>query len=242
MNKRTILYALLSSLIILLPYSCGKYGQKDILKEGFINPPDSARPGVYWYFMDGNIDTRAMTADLESMKKAGIGYVLFLEVNVGVPRGKVDFLSEEWQESFKHAVRECERLGIKLIMGSGPGWAGSGGPWVKPEESMMHLVASDTVLTGPSSFNSVLPLPKPKKPFFGENSLTPELKKIRDDWYKDIRVLAFPAPSGSERIEDIDNKALFYRAPFTSQPGVSPFIPMYVNYEENSSSVIKKRK
>jgi predicted metal-dependent TIM-barrel fold hydrolase len=76
--------------------------------------------------MDGNTDREAMTADLESMKKAGLGYVLFLEVNVGVPRGKVDFLSEEWQDLFAHAVHECERLGIRLILGSGPGWAGSG--------------------------------------------------------------------------------------------------------------------
>ncbi|MDP4206726.1 MAG: hypothetical protein Q8859_12115, partial [Bacteroidota bacterium] len=26
-----------------------------IIKEGFLNPPVSATPGVYWYFMDGNI-------------------------------------------------------------------------------------------------------------------------------------------------------------------------------------------
>jgi hypothetical protein len=243
MNKKTSLYALLSFLFfILLLHSCNYSGEKDFLKEGFINPPDSARPGVYWYFMDGNIDSKAITADLESMKKAGIGYVLFLEVNVGVPRGKTDFLSEQWQDCFEHAVRECERLGIRLILGSGPGWAGSGGPWVKPEESMMHLVASDTLLTGPSSFNSVLPLPLPKKPFFGENSLTPELKKLRDDWYKDIRVLAFPTPSGAERIKNIDEKALYYRAPYTSQPGVVPYITMSDSYTENSGSAIKKEK
>jgi hypothetical protein len=242
MNKKTILYALFSTLLLLFLHSCSYYGKKDILKDGFINPPDSARPGVYWYFMDGNTDMKAMTADLESMKKAGIGYVLFLEVNVGVPRGKIDFLSDKWQESFKHAVRECERLGIKLILGSGPGWAGSGGPWVKPEESMMHLVAADTVITGPVVFNSLLPVPRPKKPFFGENNLTPELKKIRDGWYEDVRVLAFPTPAGSERIEDIDYKALYYRAPFTSQPGVAPFIPMFSSYNENSGSVIKKDK
>jgi hypothetical protein len=25
------------------------------LKAGFINPPNTAKPGVYWYFMDGNM-------------------------------------------------------------------------------------------------------------------------------------------------------------------------------------------
>lgn len=68
------------------------------LKSAFINPPDSCRPGIYWYFMDGNISKTGMTLDLESMKKAGIGSVVFLEVNVGIPRGPVDFLSEDWPE------------------------------------------------------------------------------------------------------------------------------------------------
>lgn len=230
-------------LIITLAFtalSCNNTVKDDYLKQGFLNPPDSAKPGVYWYFMDGNLDREAITADLESMKKAGIGYALFLEVNVGVPRGKVDFLSEEWQELFKHAVREAERLGIRIILGSGPGWAGSGGPWVKPEQSMMHLVASDTIVTGPSAFNGILQKPKPKKPFFGEGSLTPSLREQRDAWYEDVRVLAFPAPEGTDRIENIDEKALYYRAPYTSQPGVVPFISSLAEYKESPESAINK--
>jgi hypothetical protein len=237
-NFLTILFSLIG--FSLLTFSCDRFGKVDYLKEGFLNPPDSARPGVYWYFMDGNLDRKAITEDLESMKKAGISYALFLEVNVGIPRGKVDFLSEEWQELFKHAVREAERLGIRIILGSGPGWAGSGGPWVKPEQSMMHLVACDTIVTGPSSFNGILKIPRPKKPFFGEGSLTPALKELRENWYEDVRVLAFPAPSGSGRIENNDDKALYYRAPYTSQPGVVPFIPTQVSYNESKESVISK--
>ena len=72
----------------------------DDLEAGFHNPPPEARPGVYWYFMDGNLTRQGMTDDLEAMKAAGIGNLVFLEVNVGVPRGPVDFLSEPWQELF----------------------------------------------------------------------------------------------------------------------------------------------
>ena len=43
------------------------------LKKGFLNPPDSARPGVYWFIMDGNISKQGITSDLESMKAAGAG-------------------------------------------------------------------------------------------------------------------------------------------------------------------------
>ena len=239
MNKlRILLRQTFFIALSLLIFSCTNQGKDDLLKQGFINPPDSARPGVYWYFMDGNLNREGMTADLESMKKAGIGYVLFLEVNVGVPRGKIDFLSEEWQELYKHAVREAERVGIRVILGSGPGWAGSGGPWVTPAQSMTHLVASETTVTGPAKFNGKLPVPENKKPFFGEGSLTPNLKKIRDEWYENVAVLAFPENGSIEKIEGTDEKALYYRAPYTSQPGVLPYIKTYANYNESKGSAI----
>ena len=50
------------------------------LEKNFTNPPDSARPGVYWYFMNGNLNGKEMTADLESMKAAGLGSLIFLVV------------------------------------------------------------------------------------------------------------------------------------------------------------------
>ncbi len=243
MNKLFLTIRLIFVLSITgIMFSCNDHGSTDFLKEGFLNPPDSSRPGVYWYFMDGNLDRKAMTADLESMKKAGLGYVLFLEVNVGVPRGKVDFLSDEWQELYKHAVKEAERLGIRLILGSGPGWAGSGGPWVTPAQSMIHLVASDTTVSGPGEFNGKLTIPKPRKPFFGERSLSQTLKQQRDNWYEDVVVLAFPAPEVSLKIAQIDDKALYYRAPFTSQPGVLPYIPAPVIFHEIKGSAIDQSK
>ncbi|MCK9617743.1 MAG: glycosyl hydrolase [Lentimicrobiaceae bacterium] len=192
--------------------------------------------------MDGNTSREAMTADLESMKAAGIGYVLFLEVNVGVPRGKVDFLSDEWQDLYVHAVRESERLGIQIILGSGPGWAGSGGPWVKPEQSMMHLVASSTEVKGPSAFNAILTKPEPGKPFFGEGSVPKDLKQIRDGWYEDVAVLAYPTPKTATAIADVDEKALYYRAPYSSQPGVKQFLPAPASYPEIPGSAIDQSK
>ena len=78
----------------------------DSLKQDFKVPPDSSKPGVYWYFMDGNLSRDEMTKDLESMKEVGINNLIFLEVGIGVPRGPVNFMSEEWQDLFVHAVRD----------------------------------------------------------------------------------------------------------------------------------------
>ncbi len=195
----------------------------DDLAVRFQNPPDSARPGVYWYFMDGNLNRQEMTVDLESMKQAGIGNLVFLEVNVGVPRGPVDFMSEPWQELFVHAVREAERLGIEITLGSGPGWAGSGGPWVRPEQSMQHLVASSIEVKGPMHFNSKLPVPEPRSPYF--STVTKELQNKRQAYFEDVAVLAYPTLQADANVQSIDEKALYYREPFSSKPGVKPYLP-----------------
>ena len=90
----------------------------------------------------GNLTREGLTADLEAMRDAGIGGAIFLEVDLGIPRGPVKFMSPEWQQLFVHAVHESERLGIDLALGSGPGWCGTGGPWVKPEGWKVIIPAS----------------------------------------------------------------------------------------------------
>jgi hypothetical protein len=227
----------MASLVVVILSACSTTSD-DNLKNEFKDPPDSARPGVYWYFMDGNLSAEGMTKDLESMKKAGIGNVLFLEVNVGVPRGKVDFLSDEWQELYRHLVSEAERLGIEVTLGSGPGWAGSGGPWVKPEQSMRHLVASSVSVSGPAEYNGQLPKPDPKRPYFGEGALTQSLKKLWDDYYEDVFVLAFPTPDSEGKIAEADEKALYYRAPYTSREGVKPWLPAPAVFDEMPGSAV----
>jgi len=159
-SRKTILYIfagigtlILSTVIIGFGNKLADAGPLEGLASDFKSPADSSRPGVYWYFMDGNLSSKEMTADHESMKDVGLGNLVFLEVNVGVPRGPVDFMSDEWQELFAHAVRESERLGIDITLGSGPGWTGSGGPWVKPEQAMQHLVFSVTETEGPAKFD-----------------------------------------------------------------------------------------
>jgi hypothetical protein len=209
------------------------YAQVNNLKAGFIHPPGSASPGVYWYFMDGNMSAKSITDDLEAMKKAGIGNVIFLEVNVGIPRGPVDFLSDEWQNMFAHAVKEAKRLGIEITLGIGPGWTGSGGPWVPVAQSMQHLVSSTINITGGSNQPTKLPVPQPKAPYFGEGAFTPELKKQWNDFYEDVAVLAYPTSNTkSPQIEDIDEKALYYRAPYSSVKGVKQYLPYTATYPE----------
>jgi len=194
------------------------------MQRQFQSPPTDARPWVYWYFMDGNMTREGITADLEAMKAQGIGGAIFLEVDIGIPRGPVAFMGDEWRQLFVHAVKEARRLGIEIALGAGPGWCGAGGPWVKPDDAMQVLVASSATVTGPGKFNGVLEKPEPRDPFFGKGTLNPAAEKQWREFYRDVAVLAFPTPVGNARIENSDEKALYYRAPYSSQPGVKPYL------------------
>lgn len=200
----------------------------DTLKDAFQSPPDTAKPGVYWYFMDGNLSREEMTKDLESMKEVGISNLIFLEVGIGVPRGPVDFMSPEWQDLYVHAVREAERLGIKILLGAGPGWCGSGGPWVSPEESMKHLVFSETEIDGNANVDIVLPLPQQRS--------TP-WHTMKSDYYEDV--VAYAVPQGAiPVIKDINEKALYERYPYSSYPNVKSYLPAPVSFDPVNESKI----
>lgn len=216
----------------------------------FLNPPDTARPWVYWYFMDGNLTREGMTADLEALKSAGLGGAIYLEVGIGVPRGPVEFMSEPWQQLLGHAFHQAERLGLAMALTTGPGWCGSGGPWVKPENSMQHLVFAELAIHGPSHFDQVFPQPKPRTPFFGEETLSPELHALWKGFYIDVLVLAFPTPLTAATIPFIDEKALYTRGsyssqipgPYSSLPTVRPFFdPSEVTAEPPPSARIDRR-
>lgn len=194
----------------------------EALASGFVRPPAGARPWVYWFVMDGNLSREGITADLEAMRRVGIGGAIFLEVNVGVPRGPVDFMSDEWIGLFGHAAREAERLGIELTLISGPGWTGSGGPWVKPEDAM-HFVVTDTIsVRGGGKVSVELPRPRPRDPYFGNGNLTPSMLAQKESFYTDLFTLAYPKISGGASIPGIDEKALYVRHPYTSRPNTNP--------------------
>src|SRR5580693_4785309 len=83
----------------------------DSLETGFLNPPDSAKPHTWWQWMNGNITKEGITADLEAMKQIGLGGATVVNLDCDIPRGNVPFMSAEWQDDFKFALQEANRLG-----------------------------------------------------------------------------------------------------------------------------------
>src|SRR4030042_3027628 len=94
MNKR-LLVAFVTLVMVALCFAACAPKKEDPLRAGFVNPPDSARPWVYWFWLNSNITREGITADLEAMKRVGIGGVLIMEVDQGAPVGPASFMGAE---------------------------------------------------------------------------------------------------------------------------------------------------
>ncbi|MCX7011354.1 MAG: glycosyl hydrolase [Candidatus Sumerlaeota bacterium] len=187
----------------------------DSLEAGFGNPPESAKPWVYWFWINGNVSKEGITADLEALKYAGVGGVIWMEVGGGqwAPDGNVTPLSSQWHDCMQWAVRECARLGMEFDISVDFGY-GSGGPHITPELSMQKLVWSEKIIEGGRTLSVTL-----DKPGVSSKALPRSKAKVseavldqieRSDFYKDVAVIAVPLPESPEaqayRIADLQMK------------------------------------
>ncbi len=142
--------------LCLLALTCSLALGADPLRQLFDAPPESTKPYMYWYWLNNNVSAKGITADIEAMKQAGIGEVYIGHVvSDGIPEGTVPILSPEWWQLVTFAVREGDRIGVRVSMFNGPGWSQSGGPWMKPEQSMRYLVSAETRVAGGQTFSGV---------------------------------------------------------------------------------------
>jgi len=154
----------------------------ELLGQGFVDPPDSARPWVFWFWINSYVNKAGITDALESMKSVGIRGALILDAREGMGKLRAPagprFMSRQWQELFKYAVVEADRLGLQLSLNLCSGWD-CGGPWITPEHAIKDIVWSEVKVQGPAEVSRVLAQPK-----------------VVDDFYRDVAVIAYPNLDG----------------------------------------------
>jgi len=148
------------------------------LEAGFKSPPAEARPLAWWHWINGNITKAGIRADLEDMKRVGMGGAQMLDVSIYLPPGPVRYGSDLWHEQVQYAIRTANELGLELDLMNCPGWSASGGPWVTPEQSMKQFVWSEVDVEGGHQVDANLPQPRTNR-----------------DFYRDVAVLAVPRTS-----------------------------------------------
>lgn len=169
--------AVVAILLIMQPHVIVAVEYDGLARE-FLVQPANARPYTFWYWLDGNITREGITADLEAMKRAGMGGVELYNIAANGTAGMVKVLSPEWRELMKHAITTAGKLGLEVDLNNSPGgWSSSGGPWITPELSMQKLTWSEVRVQG-------------GKPYAGTLAQPP----TREGFYRDVAVLAFPTP------------------------------------------------
>ena len=121
------------------------------LAQGFVTPPDSAKPRTWWHWTNGNVTETGITKDIEWMKRVGIGGFQLVDVASGngqVVEPKINFGTPEWYHAVLHSAQLAKRLNMEMSIFSCAGWSEAGGPWVTPQMAMKRLVWSETDVTG----------------------------------------------------------------------------------------------
>ncbi len=204
--KRTVLFALFSAFCMVLP--------AQNLKQDFQNPPQEARPRVWWHWMNGNITQDGIRKDLNWMKNSGIAGFHNFDAGLSTPQiveKRLEYMTPEWKEAFRLTTHLADSLGLEMTIASAPGWSATGGPWVTPEEAMKKLSFSKMQITGGSKKPVTYTIPAAMKATgFFQNSPASDtassfsgVESKPNEYYKDIAVIAVKLPEADKTLQQM---------------------------------------
>jgi hypothetical protein len=178
----------------------------DVLAKGFATPPDSAKPRVWWHWMNGNITKEGIKLDIEWMHRIGLGGFQNFDASLDTPQvveKRLAYMRPEWKDAFKYAINLGDQLGLEMAIASSPGWSETGGPWVTPSQGMKKYVWSETAVEGGRPFTGTLAHPP------SATGLYQYLNNGEDPsahFYADSAVVAFPRPGSDIPLESLHPK------------------------------------
>jgi hypothetical protein len=206
-SHRNLLLSINVILIVLTGFvilDCkGPSKEGDSLEAGFLDPPDNARPRVWWHWMNGNITKEGIRADLEWMHRVGIGGFQNFDASLNTPQiveKRLVYMTPEWKKAFLFTTKLADSLGLEMAIAGSPGWSESGGPWVTPAQAMKKYVWSETRIEGVKPFKGILPEPPSTTgtfqniPIRTPFSATAESTPPTPVFYADAAVIAYKVP------------------------------------------------
>ena len=205
--------------VVMLLAVCAARAQNagDALERSFQNPPDSAKPRVWWHWMNGNITKEGIKLDLEWMKRIGLGGFQNFDAAFLTPKvvdKRLVYMTPEWKDAFLYATTLADQLGFEMAIAGSPGWSETGGPWVSPAHAMKKLVWSTTIIEGGHPYSGVLPKPSSSTGPF-QNIPRPEgfnpsgaPAPALPEYYADSAVVAYRLPEGDVPMRDLQPKII----------------------------------
>ncbi len=202
------LFLVMPALAVVLSPSPNLSAQEAALEAQFEDPPNRARPRVWWHWMNGNITEDGIGKDMAWMKRVGIGGLQNFDAALTTPQivpNRLVYMTPDWKKAFRFTAAEAERHGLELAIAASPGWSETGGPWVEPRDGMKKLVWSETEVAGGQPFTGRLAAPPSITGPFQELEFDPGIAGaiggkpfVPPTHYEDVAVLAFPVPADGE--------------------------------------------
>jgi hypothetical protein len=178
----------------------------DALKAGFENPPEGARPRVWWHWMNGNISKEGIKLDLEWMHRVGLGGFHNFDAALSTPQvvdHRLAYMTPEWKDAFKYATTLADQLGMEEAIAGSPGWSESGGPWVPAPQGMKKYVWSETLVEGGKPFTGTLAHPPSNTGAFQNIGIGNAFGGAPPQFYADAAVVAFRRAASDVSIESL---------------------------------------
>jgi hypothetical protein len=185
---------------------------QDPLLRGFVDPPNGARPRVWWHWMNGNISEEGIKLDLNWMHRVGLGGVTIFEGAINTPQvvpQRLIYMTPAWKQAFNSAVTTARGYGMEVAIASSPGWSETGGPWVPAAQGMKKMVWSATRIEGGRPFTGTLPHPPQVDGTFQNFEVSgrrgPDGKiTVPPEFYTDVAVIAYKIPDGDKSQSELD--------------------------------------
>lgn len=207
------------SLLILGILSCENknhetsYNNEELLSN-FKNPPNEARPRVWWHWMNGNVTQEGIKKDLEWMERTGIGGFHNFDAGLATPEvteKKLVFMTPDWKNAFKLTTDLAVEKGLEMTIAGSPGWSETGGPWVPAEDGMKKYVWTETRVQGGKTYNNKLPQPADYIGNFQDvpseaEGLSGGFIGEKPTYYQDAQVFACLVPQDDKTLDQLKPK------------------------------------
>ena len=131
------------------------------LQQLWQNPTNDYRVKTWWFFGYEHTMDEGITADVEALRDAGFGGVVYYDQNhrsaKNLPDGTPDEgFSPEWWHHLRFATSEARRVGLSFEMNISNGYC-AGGRWINADHAMQRVACGKLRVTGGKKISAELP-------------------------------------------------------------------------------------